>query len=84
MGYRKIKVDDKTYEYVVGKTHTKVRGIKRVFLNTDIGHNQVQLCECCGESHATIYGGEEQYTGKFVVYPTDVAREIKKVAQERK
>lgn len=36
MSYRKIEVDGKTYEYVVGKTTTKVKGVG-VFRNSDYG-----------------------------------------------
>ena len=36
MSYRKITVDGKQYEYVIGKTHTKIKGLG-LFLNTEIG-----------------------------------------------
>ena len=36
MGYRRIYVDKKKYEYVVGKTHTKVVGVG-VFKNCERG-----------------------------------------------
>jgi hypothetical protein len=41
MGYRKLVVGDKTYEYVIGKTHTKVKGVG-VFLNSSYGVSVVR------------------------------------------
>lgn len=37
MTYRKITVDDKEYEYVVGKTHVKVKGMGS-WLKEQIGY----------------------------------------------
>lgn len=65
MSYRKITVDGKQYEYVVGKTHTKVKGVG-VILNSQIGEYQWNCrngAECCGES--------------LRVQPKDVANFIK-------
>lgn len=36
MTYRTIEVNNKTYEYVIGKTHTKIKGVGH-FLNETIG-----------------------------------------------
>jgi len=36
MSYRKITVNDKQYEYVIGKTHTKIKG-KGLFKNSEVG-----------------------------------------------
>jgi hypothetical protein len=36
MSYRKIDVAGREYEYTIGKTHTKIKGIG-VFHNEDIG-----------------------------------------------
>lgn len=36
MSYRKIEVDGKTYEYSIGKTHTKIRHVG-AWKNEDIG-----------------------------------------------
>ena len=36
MTYRKITVDGKVYEYTIGKTNTKIKGVAE-FFNTDIG-----------------------------------------------
>jgi hypothetical protein len=37
MSYRKITVDEKTYEYVIGKTHLKIKGFG-LFENSKIGN----------------------------------------------
>jgi hypothetical protein len=40
MGYRKIEIEGKTYEYVVGRTHVKVRsasGMRRLLLKSEVG-----------------------------------------------
>lgn len=40
MAYRSIEVEGKTYEYVVGRTHVKVRGpsgMQRVLLKSEVG-----------------------------------------------
>lgn len=36
MSYRKLKIDEQEYQYTVGKTHTKIRGLE-AFKNEDIG-----------------------------------------------
>ncbi len=36
MSYRKITVDDKQYEYVIGKTHTKIKGLG-LYPNIELG-----------------------------------------------
>lgn len=79
MGYRKITVDGKEYEYVIGKTHTKVKGIKTVFLNEEIGVLSAKNCECCGESLDVIYDRETLSDHNFDirVRPSDVADAIK-------
>ena len=37
MSYRNITVDGVDYKYVVGKTCTKIHGIRKIFYNSDIG-----------------------------------------------
>jgi hypothetical protein len=40
MGYREIEVEGSTYEYVVGRTHVKIRsasGLQRLLLKSDVG-----------------------------------------------
>lgn len=78
MAYRKLTVDGKEYEYVVGKTHVKIKGVG-VFLKEEIGSLQDHTrCECCGESMTVIYGDDDHYK-TLVVQPKDVANKIKKV-----
>jgi hypothetical protein len=36
MSYRKIEVDGQVFEYSIGKSHTKIRGVG-AYLNTDVG-----------------------------------------------
>lgn len=73
--YRTITVNKKKYQYVVGKTHTKIKGVG-LFANSAIGH-QVELhCECCNESLNTLYGEDESHY-KLGVTPADIARCIK-------
>lgn len=36
MSYRKITVNDKRYEYVIGKTHTKIKDVG-LFKNSEVG-----------------------------------------------
>ncbi len=36
MSYRKIEVDGNMFEYSIGKTHTKIRGVG-AFANGDVG-----------------------------------------------
>ena len=40
MSYRKIEVDGKTYEYVIGGGFTKIKGVG-VFLNERIGRQHL-------------------------------------------
>ena len=37
MAYRKITVDEKEYEYVIGKTHVKVKGVG-AWDKSEVGH----------------------------------------------
>ena len=37
MAYRKITIDGTTYEYVVGKTHVKVKGVG-IWRRDEVGH----------------------------------------------
>lgn len=42
MPYRKIEVDGQVFEYSIGKTHTKIRGVG-AFSNTEVGvRRQIQ------------------------------------------
>ena len=37
MSYRKLVVDSETFEYSIGKTHTKIRGVG-AFDNREVGY----------------------------------------------
>ena len=45
MSYRKIVVEGKTYEYVVGRSFTKVKGVGAV-PNHQIGSDHLTDCGC--------------------------------------
>lgn len=59
MSYRKITVNDKRYEYVIGKTHTKIKDVG-LFKNSEVG---VPLKKRVGDEVKT----------SFVVTPAIVA-----------
>lgn len=79
MSYRKIEVDGKTYEYVTGKTHTKIKGVG-VFLNETIGsmHKYDVYCDCCGEPESTLYNVSMR--SKLAVKPADIKSMINQLA----
>lgn len=68
MSYRKIIVDGKQYEYSIGKTHTKIKGME-VYKNSDIGD------EIESTTSYEIQG--------YVVSPYNVANAIKGVHKPR-
>lgn len=76
MTYRKIMVDGKQFEYVVGKSHTKVKGLA-LFKNEDIGQMIVipQFCECCGEHMSAIRNNWED-PQKLGVTPKNISQAI--------
>jgi hypothetical protein len=54
MTYRKIDVNGTTYEYTVGRTHIKVRGLGALPKHGNV--TMIPLhCECCYEPLATLY-----------------------------
>ena len=60
MSYRKITVDGKEYQYVIGPTHTKVKGLG-VWDNESVAPKITvhRYCECgCGERMADLYGSD--------------------------
>lgn len=77
MSYRKIEVKGKTYEYTVGRTHTKIKGIG-AFLNQEIGETVEvhDYCHCgCNMTLHDIYDvPTRKQTG--VVTPKLLARLI--------
>lgn len=68
MSYRKITVDNKEYEYTVGKKYTKVKGLG-IYKNSEIG-DRVAL-------------DTKWVTEKFVVAPYNVANAIKGIYAPR-
>ncbi len=81
MSYRKITVDGKVYEYTIGKTHTKIKGIG-VWKNEELGKyittGRDGYCECCGEPLSSIYPKEYPvYKTGLAVRPHDIMRKIR-------
>jgi hypothetical protein len=70
MSYRKLVIDDQTFEYSVGKTHTKIRGVG-AYLNTQVGSIAQRQCSC-GSS-----GCFEDTYEVIRVRPSDIAAFIK-------
>lgn len=75
MTYRKLVINEKTYEYVIGKSHTRIKGIG-VFLNNDIGSKHDILCECCGTPMSELYNDPTAITNR--VLPSDIKTMILK------
>jgi hypothetical protein len=77
--YRKITVNGTVYEYVIGKTHTKVKGVG-AWPNTELGHMIIipDYCECCGESMSELYSSHVDRKA-IAVKPMNVAWKIKSV-----
>jgi hypothetical protein len=75
--YRKITVNGTVYEYVVGKTHVKVKGLD-IWPKEAVGKTVTvpQYCECCGEPMAGLYSSHVDPT-RLAVTPRDVAQKIK-------
>lgn len=61
MSYRKLVIDDRTYEYSIGKSHTKIRG-GSVFENSKIGN--------------PVVNGDGIEIGEYVVTPLNVKHAI--------
>lgn len=81
MGYRDITVDGTDYQYTVGKTHVKIRGMQAV-LKEDVGHieNIERICGCCGTALSELYPDEPEIHFRRVlsVQPHDIADYIRK------
>lgn len=73
----KITVNNIEYEYVIGKSHTKIKGVG-VFPNVDLGelHTVPEYCDCCGESLSVLYSDHVDKV-KLMVAPADIAKKIK-------
>lgn len=70
MSYRKINVNGREYQYVIGRTHTKIKGID-AFKNEEIG--QIQTYKMYND----ITDEFETHEDGVIVRPYDVAYKIK-------
>jgi hypothetical protein len=68
MSYRKIEVDGNVFEYSIGKTHTKIRGVG-AYKNEDVGKVYDISDYCCADW--------ETYKA-LQVRPSDLASFIKR------
>jgi hypothetical protein len=77
--YRKITVSGTVYEYVIGKTHTKIKDVG-IWPNTELGHMRVvqTICECCGTPMSELYSSHVDRQERSIT-PADVAKKIKSV-----
>lgn len=78
MSYRKITVDGKEYEYTIGHTHVKVKGVG-VWPKEEVGVKVVQNCDCCWEPLDVLYPeyklSEHDYDIR--VQPSHIAEKIR-------
>lgn len=84
MSYRKIEVDGHMFEYSIGKTHTKIRGVG-AYPNGEVGSIQMSdYCSCGSRAGNCDLGA----TMTLQVRPSDLAQFIKihnlKVKSENK
>lgn len=71
MSYRKLEVDGQVFEYSIGKTHTKIRGVG-AYKNEDVGREyQAGRCSCGS------YGCDFDIPIHTQVRPNDLASFIK-------
>ena len=74
MSYRKLEVDGQVFEYSIGKTHTKIRGIG-AYKNEDVGSTQVSdYCSCGSRSGNCNFN----VSMTLQVRPSDLASFIKR------
>lgn len=83
MSYRKIEVDGVQYEYVIGKTHVKIKGVG-VYLKEDFGESYLKHTETDYDflkmhKDRPIVGHDPEYMD-IRVKPSDVANKIKELA----
>jgi hypothetical protein len=81
MSYRSITVDGTKYQYVIGQTHVKVKGVD-VWPKEEVGKKVTihQQCECCGEWMSELYSSHVD-PQVLTVTPADVARKIRNNVQ---
>jgi hypothetical protein len=70
MSYRKISVNGKVYEYSIGRTHTKIKGLG-AFKNEEVGQVQTYVM------YNDITDEFETHKDGVIVRPSDVAYMIK-------
>lgn len=77
MAYRKIEIDGTTYEYTIGKTHVKVKGLEAA-PKEKVGEMEWEdwRCECCGESYASLGRGPETGAYYLKVRPEHIRKFI--------
>jgi hypothetical protein len=66
MSYRKLEVEGQVFEYSIGKTHTKIRGVG-AYENTKIGNYRTK----------SEYDWWDTHAASFQVRPSDLASFIK-------
>ena len=72
MSYRKIEVDGQVFEYSIGRTHTKIRGVG-AYKNEDVG-KEYQAGRC----HCGSWGCDYAVPTHTQVRPNDLASFIKR------
>lgn len=76
MAYRTLEVDGKSYQYVVGRAHVKIKGVG-VWAKDEVAatiHHTADLCECgCGRG-----SGEEVERRMEQIRPQDIASMIRR------
>lgn len=76
MAYKKITVGGTVYEYAIGRSHVKIKGVG-VALKADIGTRVAAVCECCGTSLVELYGEHwSHYYNHAAVRPSDIRKHI--------
>ena len=79
MHYRKITVDDKVYEYVVGSNTVKVKNVG-IWPKEQIGEQKPIKCPCgCGESIVDTHGVRDSYDLAIRVTPKHIATKIREL-----
>lgn len=72
MSYRKLEVDGNVFEYSIGKTHTKIRGVG-AYKNDEVGKEyQAGICHCGSR------GCDYAVPTHIQVRPSDLASFIKR------
>lgn len=74
MSYRKIEVDGTVFEYSIGKTHTKIRGVG-AYKNEDVGKKVTHGITPCGCDGCTCEPYE--FYDVLEVHPKDLASFIR-------